>query len=269
MRDPMSPRIPKWPFFVGDAFLLGAAWFVYFQSQYTMGLWQIAFVVLCVAGGAVAAILPFLLEYRLALKLIELKTLTDALGQIRNVEKFSEQVAGATGRWEEIQQQAERTSKLAGDIAEKMGAEVKAFTEFMQQMNNSEKATLRLEVEKLRRAEGDWVQVLVRMLDHTYALHQGALRSGQPNVIRQITSFQNACRDVARRVGVTPFVPAGAEPFDPKRHQLLDAQARPEEGATVAETIATGYTFQGKLLRPALVRLRSNGAPEPASGTTP
>jgi len=29
----------------------------------------------------------------------------------------------------------------------------------------------------------------------------------------------------------------------------------------VAETIASGYTFQGKLLRPAVVRLREAGAP--------
>ena len=36
-----------------------------------------------------------------------------------------------------------------------MNAEVQAFTEFMQRMNDSEKATLKLEVEKLRRMEGE------------------------------------------------------------------------------------------------------------------
>jgi hypothetical protein len=30
------------------------------------------------------------------------------------------------------------------------------------------------------------------------------------------------------------------------------------DGAIIAETIAAGYTFQGKLLRPALVRLRDS-----------
>ena len=58
---------------------------------------------------------------------------------------------------------------------------------------------VRLEVEKLRRAEGEWLQVLVRVLDHVYALHLGALRSGQPNLIEQLSNFQNACRDAARR----------------------------------------------------------------------
>ncbi len=137
---------------------------------------------------------------------------------------------------------------------------MKAFTEFMQRANDSERATLRLEVEKLRRAEADWLQVLVRMLDHVYALHQGALRSGQPNLIEQLGSFQNACRDAARRVGLTPFAPNEAEPFDAQRHQLVEDGAQPPPDAVVAETIAAGYTFQGRPLRPALVRLRESPA---------
>jgi hypothetical protein len=79
-------------------------------------------------------------------------------------------------------------------------------------------------------------------------------------LIAQLSNFQNACRDAARRVGLTPFAAEAAEPFDEKRHQLLEGQKTPADGAIIAETLATGYTFQGRLLRPALVRLReSNG----------
>ena len=135
----------------------------------------------------------------------------------------------------------------------------------MQRANDSERATLRLEVEKLRRAEADWLQVLVRMLDHVFALHQGALRSGQPGLIEQLGNFQNACRDAARRVGLTPFTANEAEPFDAQRHQLVEEGAKPPPDAVVAETIAAGYTFQGRLVRPALVRLRET----PAAVTAP
>ena len=65
-----------------------------------------------------------------------------------------------------------------------MTGEVRQFTEFMQKMNDSEKAALRLEVEKLRRGEGEWLQVLVRILDHVFALHAAAVRSGEPKVGR-------------------------------------------------------------------------------------
>jgi molecular chaperone GrpE (heat shock protein) len=98
------------------------------------------------------------------------------------------------------------------------------------------------------------------MLDHVFALHQGALRSGQPALIEQVSNFQNACRDVARRVGLTPFAAQEAEPFDAKRHQLIEEGATPPPDAVVSETVATGYTFQGRLVRPALVRLRETSA---------
>jgi hypothetical protein len=46
----------------------------------------------------------------------------------------------------------------------------------------------------------------------------------------------------------------------------VDTAAPPTPGATVEETIATGYTFQGKLIRPALVRLRNGDAMHSADG---
>ena len=141
-----------------------------------------------------------------------------------------------------------------------MTSEVKSFTEFMQQANDKERATLRLEVEKLRRAEADWLQVLVHTLDHVFALHQGALRSGQPALAEQVGNFQNACRDVARRVGLTPFAAKEADPFDAQRHQLVEEGVTPPADAVVADTVAAGYTFQGRLIRPALVRLRETAA---------
>ena len=41
-----------------------------------------------------------------------------------------------------------------------MTAEARAFQQFLDKANDTERNHLRLEVEKLRRAEGDWLQVL-------------------------------------------------------------------------------------------------------------
>jgi len=258
MREQLEPRLSKWPFFLGDAFLLGAAWFIYYQSKLPMGAWQIFFVVVYVAGGAGLAIMPFLLEYRLWLKLAEARTLTSVTSELQNLQLIAGRIGNVTSQWQSAQEAADKTAAAAGEIAGRMTAEVKAFTEFMQRANDTEKATLRLEVEKARRAENDWLQVLVRVLDHIYALHQGALRSGQPNLVEQMGNFQAACRDAARRVGLAPFTTNGSEPFDAERHQVIDGDSKPSPKDMVAETLAAGYTFQGKLLRPALVRLSTD-----------
>jgi molecular chaperone GrpE (heat shock protein) len=267
MRNPKESTLAKWPFFLGDALLLGAACFIYSDSKLPMGPWQIAFLVLCVAGGASLAIMPFLLEYRLLVKLAEARELATVVSQVQNLERLAAHIGGATGQWQSVQEQADKTVTTARNIAERMAAELKGFNEFMQRANDAEKRNLHLEVDKLRRAETEWLQVLVRVLDHVHALHQGAVRSGQPNVIAQVGNFQTACRDAARRVGLAPFIAGDSEPFDAQRHQLVESNGA-TDGAVIGETVAAGYTFQGKLLRPALVRLRQKPGPAVPNGAT-
>src|SRR5438874_9485384 len=226
MRQLTDPKIYKWPFFLGDAVFLGAAWFIYYQSKLPMGAWQIFFLVVCVAGGAFLGILPFLLEYRLALKLAETNALASTAGKFENLERVANQISAATAEWQSVQQQAQKTATDTGTVAARMAAEAKAFSEFLDRADEKEKTNLRLEVEKMRRNESEWLQVLVRLLDHVYALHQGALRSGQPRLIEQLGNFQTACRDIARRIGLNAFAPSTSEPFDSQRHQLVEAGAK-------------------------------------------
>jgi len=184
--------------------------------------------------------------------------------KILNLEKLATQIASATNQWESIQALAGKTAASAGEITGRMTAEVRDFTEFMAKANDAEKANLRLEVEKLRRAESDWLLVLVHVLDHVHALHAGAVRSGQQKLVEQLAHFQHACRDAARRVGLVPFGPAPGDPFDAQRHETAESEA-PRENALVEEVIAAGYTLQGRLVRPALVRTATATQPLPAT----
>jgi molecular chaperone GrpE (heat shock protein) len=262
-------KLSKWIFFLADLLLVGAAGAIYYRSSMPLGIWHAGFIGFSVTTGAFLSILPFILEYRLMAKLAEVNELTEVVTQIKDLERIGELITTATSRWQGVQEVADRVAGTSKAIAERMSAEAKAFTEFLHKANDSEKATLRLEAEKWKRAEAEWMQVLVRMLDHVYALHLGAIRSGQPNVIAQVNQFQHACRDAARRIGLTPFAANAAEPFDAQRHQVMDGHEAPSTGGTVAETLATGYTFQGRLLRPALVRLEAsngNGNGGPTNG---
>jgi molecular chaperone GrpE (heat shock protein) len=260
--------LPKWPFFLGDAFLLGMACFIYWESKYPLGRWEIAACVGCVALGALLGILPYVLEYRALLKRIEAGVLESVSEKLQKLETVAAQIGSATNHWQGAQDQADKTAALAREIADRMAAEVRDFSAFMGKINQGERANLRLEVEKLKRAENDWLNVLVHLLDHVYGLYHAAERSGQANLIAQVGQFQNACRDAARRVGLVPVTASEAEAFDGKRHQLPNGET-PSEGAVVAETLATGYTFQGRLLRPVLVRTQNNGAAQTGENKPP
>ncbi len=269
MLDRTTPRVTKWPFFGGDVLLLGAALFVYAQGKLPLGAPELSLAVGCIALAAVLGVLPFILEYRAIVRIADTAALSSVVAQVQQIEKVAEQISGATARWQNAQDAAEKTVNAAKAIGERMAAEVKAFTEFMQRVTEGERNTMRLEVDKLRRGEQEWLQVLVRMLDHVHALHAGAVRSGQPNLIEQLSLFQNACREAARRVGLVPVTAALADSFDPERHQVLEGDGKPAEGARIAEMVATGYTFQGKILRPVLVRLKSGEASSAVAPDSP
>ncbi|MGA4644566.1 nucleotide exchange factor GrpE [Limisphaera sp. 4302-co] len=247
-----APRIRLWPFLLGDAVLLAAAVYWVAQAKFPLSAAVVWGSTICLVTGAALGVAPFWLEYRALCRRLETATLAEGLLQARHAEAAARRIAEATDNWQMIQDQAARTAAQAREIAERMAAEVREFTAFLERANDTEKATLRLEVEKLRRAEGEWLQVLVWILDHVYALYTAGLRSGQPRLIEQLTQFQNHCRDAARRLGVVPFEVPPGEPFQPERHQTPDGQT-PPEGSVVRETLATGILFQGRLVRPAVV----------------
>ncbi len=255
MTEPTTPKIAKWPFYLGDLLLLVLAALILYQSPEPFRAAPLFFLVLSVCAGCWICVTPFLAEHRAAMKLAETSTLISAVEQIKNVEAVSERIVVATGQWQMLQEQCAKTATGAREIAERMTAEAQAFTDFMQKASDTEKSHLRLEVDKLRRGEGEWLQSLVRILDHVFALHQAGIRSGQPALMEQLAHFQTACREAARRMGLVAFEARPDEPFNEKTHQLLDAEAKPPPHARVADTIATGYTFQGQFLRAAVVSL--------------
>jgi molecular chaperone GrpE (heat shock protein) len=259
MTDMTGWKILKWPFLFCDALLLGFAGFIVWKAPHPISHTEAALCIALAALGGITGCVPFVLEYRAFLKVVEVNALGAVVEQIQNLEKIGAQLSSATNQWAGVQEMvrgnSDKTVAAARGIAEKMSAEVREFSEFMQKMSDSEKTALRLEIEKARRSEAEWLQTLVRILDHIFALHIAATRSAEPKVAEQIAHFQSACRGVVRRVGLAAFVAEPDEAFDPGRHQVADG-AKPSAGSVIGETVGAGYTFQGKLLRPALVRLR-------------
>ena len=263
MTDQSAPKIAKWPFLAADVLLLATAGFIAVNAKAPLGTSAIVMVSLCVLVGAVVCIVPFVLEYQAGTKLAEYKNFSSSVQQIENVRGVANQITFATAQWQMVQEQAGKTITAARDISERMTKEAQAFSEFMLKANDAEKAHLRLEVEKLHRNEGEWLHTVIRIMDHVYALYLAGVKSGQENLRTQLGNFQNACREAARRLGVAPFEAKADEGFDDKKHQLPDAKAKAIPGSKIGETLATGFTFQGKVLRPAVVTLKTPTETEP------
>jgi len=254
MSERQTPRPAFIPFLIGDLLLLAVAGGIVYQSPWPLSPAMAALCVLAVACGAWLMVTPFILQYRASLKLAEADALQSTVAQIKNLEQIKQQIVEATNQWLNVQAECARTVEAARQIQETMAREAKDFAEFMQKANDAEKATLRVEVDKLKRLEGDWVQVMAYVFDHIYAVYTAGMRSNQPALAQQLSQFQAACRDAARRVGFVPFEAKPGEQFNPDVHQLADPKApAPPAGTPVEWTLATGYSYQGRMLRPAVV----------------
>lgn len=247
-------------FFVSDVILLTAAWLVYNQAHRPMQLYELAAAAACTALGAWLGVWPFVLRHRAEMARAARADLADTVSRIHQLEEVAGRVERVAGLWQHADEQAHRAVQAAKEIGDRISAEAQGFKAFLEQAQNVERQHLQLEVAKLRRSEGDWLQTIVRIFDHVHALFTAALRSGKPQLIEQIAAFQNACRDAARRVGLVAHVAEPGAPFDPAAHQLLDPNATLPERPVVTETIGPGYTYQGQLLRRIVVSV----APESA-----
>ncbi|HUR46730.1 MAG TPA: nucleotide exchange factor GrpE [Candidatus Saccharimonadales bacterium] len=251
-----APRLNKLPFYLADLFLLAVAGWIVLKCPNPFQPWPLLALLVCAGLGAWLSIIPFLKQYEADVDFADSNNLTSAVEQINNLRTFTNQISFATAQWAVVQEQSAKTVATSREIADRINAESKDFTEFLQKANDSEKGYLRLEVEKLRRSEAEWLHVVVRVLDHVYALYLAGVNSGQPNLLEQLSQFQHACRDAARRVGVTAFEPKPGEAYQEKTHQLADPKAQPTTGAQIAQVLAPGFSFQGQMIRQAVVILQ-------------
>lgn len=258
-----APKTARWPFLVGDVLLIGLAWFFYTQATLPFNGPTLFACVACIAIGAILGTTPFIMDYRAAVRLAESNGLASTVDQIRELETIATTVAGATGQWQSVHEHAKSAGDSARKVSEQMSAEMKSFMEFFEKANDSERQHLKLEVDKLKREESDWLGVLIRTLDHVFAIHTAASQAGQQTFVDQLSQLQVACRDAARRVGLTSLEASSGMVFDPEQHQSAAGDEVPE-GSRIVRTVATGFTFRGQKVRPIIVELQAAEA-EPAA----
>jgi len=263
-QNPSIPDLPRWPFWLADAALLAVAFWVAYHGRPHFGPVHAAACVLAVAAGAFLSVSPYLIHYKSLQTQEKHEALLTALGRLDRLTEIQNSIQSASSNWQLAQESSKQIIQSCREISDKMSVEAKAFGQFLQSTQDQERAQLRLEIEKLKRSEGDWLQVCVRTLDHVYALHAAARRSQQPELATQIGNFRAACQDAARRIGLVMFEAQPGENFDARGHQPVEGGPEPAPGSIILETMGPGYTFQGQLLRRAVVTL----TPTPTSDSS-
>lgn len=267
MSEKTAASPPVLPFIIADVLFLVMAGALLAYSHRPLLWWEAGLIVACGAAAAWCLITPFLRRddhqesaARMSQGLAQATRLADLAGELQKLEQLAAHIHSATGQWKAFEVKTADSLEAARQLSETFTGETRAFAEALLKSNDNEKTHLRVEVDKLRRAEGEWLQTLIRVLDHVFALSQAAQRTGQRSLIEQIALFQESCREAARRVGLVPVAPRLGEAYDPRAHQLLD-NVEPPAGALVGAIVATGFTYQGQPIRRAFVGVQPASPP--------
>src|SRR5690606_32161751 len=139
------------------------------------------------------------------------------------------------------------------DLAAERDEYLDALRRVQAEFDNFKKRTARERLELSDRAQAQLADRLLPVLDACEA----AVGHGSSDVEPIFKSLL----DVLEKEGLERLTPEG-QPFDPTRHEAVlhepaDANdaANPHE-PVVTETLRTGYSWRGQVLRPAMVKVR-------------
>ena len=148
---------------------------------------------------------------------------------------------------EEVRALKEKTEALADQL-------LRLQAEF----ENVRKRHLKEKEDYFRFAHGELVRELLPVYDHfviALSTIENTSQGENHSVLQGIQMIQKEMWDILSRNGLSKIETAG-KIFDPEQHEALESvedDTQPEE--TVVEEVRPGYLLNGKLLRPASVKI--------------
>lgn len=135
----------------------------------------------------------------------------------------------------------------SGDLEAERDEYLEALRRVKAEFDNYKKRTDKERVQMIDRANESLVADLLPVLDACDA----AVAHGDEGVAQ----IRSLLAEVLSKGGLELMEPEG-EPFDPNHHEAVlheDGDGGPE---TVSESLRSGYTWRGRVIRPAMVKVR-------------
>jgi hypothetical protein len=263
-----TPKLPKWPFLIGDAALLGLAWIIADQSRNPFSGTPLIGIVTCVALGALCGAVPFLSDYarRQDEALDDRQRGLDALS--RTVAASAEQISIAANGLHEITELAQRNLKAADHLPQKLQEKIALFKAQLDAAGADEREELEKEVATLRAAEGERLESAADKMAKAIAELTRLEASAQKNLAASTAALEKAAAALAAtaeakpRARISEFKNTEVTSWDPaapvSKPEISSAPpagepaaSTPEADARMLAAILSGQGFDIKTETPA------------------
>jgi hypothetical protein len=225
--SPPNPQLPKWIFFLTDAVLLGAAWYIASRSPGPLSATAVFAITACVIAGAIIGTIPLVIHYEREKNetLDDRQRALEALA--RTVATSAEQISIAASGLHEIAELAQRNLRKAEQLPATLETKIAEFQSLLANAQADEREELKKELAQLRAAESDRLEAIADKVDHAAAeltkleaaasKHLAAAQAAlarAPEALAAATTAALAEIDskLAARVAATPPPPPPAPP---------------------------------------------------------
>jgi hypothetical protein len=287
-----TPKLPKWPFLLGDALLLGTAWLIADQVRNPFTGQPLIWIVVCVIAAAILGAIPFLADYarKQDEALDERQRGLDAIA--RTVAASAEQIGIAANGLNELTQLAQKNLQAASQLGPGLEQKVTALKAELGATRDDDRAALRKEIATLRSVEAQRIEAAVQQLTKTsaeFARAEAALQKQLAEVrelcttagdlavtLNGATEALQAAR--ATVVAAAPSAPtteteAPAARPEPKRSRKSApadiAETPPSEPVPVEAGVSNSEPVAAPTVEPAGAPAAETPAAEPAPVTAP
>jgi hypothetical protein len=263
--------MPKWPFLVGDALLLGLALAIGFYAHNPFAGKPLVLIVACVALGAVLGTWPFIADYESKRNeaLDERQRGLEALAHTitSSAEQISIAAQSLPGMAEAVTKSLKSVEQLPARFQEKMG-EVK---QRLAEVSDARKDASAAESERLATTADHIRQAVTELAKFEAAAQKNLAAAGDKldakaaQIFKQLDAKITALKALAEKFSASPepFRQAqGPEPVEGLVERVEFAERAVAEKSAVVEAVAPETTGE----EAKAPRKRPPASPEPASG---
>lgn len=219
-----TPKLSTWIFFVTDAALLGAAWFIAEHSARPLSGNTAFAIVGCVVAGGIVALVPLIARYERQKNetLDQRQRELEALG--RTISTSAEQISIAANGFNEITDLAHKNLKQAEQLPHRLQEKVAEFNAQLDNAREDDREELEKELAELRASESERLQVIAEKI------HKSVAELSKLDVVAQ--KHVTARTEIVDRAGETfakaqtALTQAVNEAANAASRQLADAQTK-------------------------------------------
>lgn len=271
-----TPKLPKLPFLVGDAALLGVAWFLVYQATTPLSTNIIIAVIACVAIAGLLGAIPFFADYarRQDEALDDRQRGLEALA--RTTTTAAEQISIAANGLNELSELLHRNLKQAEQLPHKLQEKIAEFNAQLENAREDEREELEKEVAELRSSETERLQAVADRVHKAVAELTKLEAAAQKHLSERTDLVERTNAVIAKTQGeATASLQAAAAGLS---RELAAAQAKAlaeTEARLAAATAASITTLESALAAAtttaaaqlATISPHPTAAPAPAEGS--